>query len=102
VSLKPVITAAFSTALIFGSLSMPAAARDTSVKVLINGEYWFCAQDPTGWPLADFRAVCSLIGPGGKGEFVEFVVDAKGKVRRKPVSQLKHETSNALRGSLSK
>lgn len=79
----------------------PAAARDTSVKVLINGEYWFCQSDPTGWTLSDFKAVCSLIGPGGKGEFVEFIVDGKGKVRRKPVSQRRSEMRAAMRGTLS-
>jgi len=101
VSWKKVIAAAFSTAMLLGVLALPAAARDTSVKVLINGEYWFCHTDPTGWPLADFKAVCSLIGPGGKGEFVEFIVDGKGKVRRKPASQLKHETNAALRRTVS-
>ena len=100
--LGKIVAATFSTAVFFGALSVPANARDTSIKVVLDGEYWFCQSDPTGWSLADFKAVCSLIGPGGKGAFVEFMVDGKGKVRRKPVAQLKHETSTALRGSLSK
>lgn len=61
-----------------------AHARDTGVKVLLDGQLWFCHVDPTGWPLADFKAVCAQIEPGGKGEIVEFIVDRKGKVRRKP------------------
>jgi hypothetical protein len=60
-----------------------AAARDTSVKVLLDGQHWFCHLDPEGWTLEDFKAVCSQIEPGGKGPVVEFVVDRKGKVRRK-------------------
>jgi hypothetical protein len=60
-----------------------ALARDTSVKVLLDGQHWFCHVDPSGWKLEDFKAVCSQIEPGGKGQVVEFVVDRKGKVRRK-------------------
>ena len=88
------------TALAFIARSEPVAARDTSVKVLLDGEYWFCQEDPTGWPLADFKAVCSLIGPGGKGEFVEFVVDKKGKIRRKPAGQQRTEMRAIMRGTL--
>lgn len=80
--------------------SAGVAARDTSVKVLLDRQHWFCHTDPTGWPLADFKAVCSMIEPGGKGEVVEFIVDRKDKVRRKPAGQLKRETRDALRGAV--
>ena len=77
------ITAAL---LVAALLAVPTAARarDTGVKVLLDGQLWFCHVDPTGWPLADFKAVCAQIEPGGKGEVVEFIVDRKGKVHRKP------------------
>ena len=92
-----IIAAAMLTLAAFGA---GALARDTSVKVLLEGQHWFCHTDPAGWPLADFKAVCSMIEPGGKGEVVEFVVDRKGKVRRKPAGQLKRETRDALRGAV--
>jgi hypothetical protein len=92
------IVAASLTA--FALAAQPTTARDTSLKVLLDGEYWFCQEDPTGWPLADFKSVCSLIGPGGKGAFVEFIVDAKGKVRRKPVNRQRTEMRAIMRGSL--
>ena len=67
----------------------PSAARDTSLKVLFQSTHWFCHLDPTGWPLADFKAVCSQIEPGGKGQFVEFILDRNGRMRRKPVTKPK-------------
>jgi hypothetical protein len=89
------------SALALAATLAPGHARDTSVKVLLNGEYWFCYTDPTGWSLADFKAVCSQIDAGGKGEFVEFMVDRRGKVRRKPQQPKKDEPAKLpLRGSL--
>jgi hypothetical protein len=77
------LTLASLTVLVLTVLGLAAGARDTSVKVLLDGQLWFCHTDPTGWSLADFKAVCSQIEPGGKGQIVEFVVDKKGKIRRK-------------------
>jgi len=88
------------SAVTFGVTCVPAQARDSSVKVILDGGYWFCHTDPTGWPLADFKAVCSQIDAGGQGEFVEFIVDRKGKVRRKPQAPKKDERAKPpLRGS---
>ena len=79
-----------------------AHARDAGVKVLLDGQLWFCHVDPTGWPLADFKAVCAQIEPGGKGEVVEFIVDRRGKVRRKPPEPAKKITlaDLGMRGAL--
>lgn len=84
VSRKGLAAAALLLVFALGLAVAPAHARDTSVKVLLEGQLWFCHVDPTGWSLADFKAVCSMIEPGGKGEIVEFIVDRRGKVRRKP------------------
>lgn len=81
------------------ALETASAARNTSVKVLFQGTHWFCHTDPTGWPLADFTAVCSQIEPGGKGDFVEFTLDRKGKMRRKPATKSK-PAHLGLRGTL--
>jgi hypothetical protein len=83
VSLRKMNIAALLMAVLLAA-PMTAQARDTGVKVLLDGQLWFCHVDPTGWPLADFKAVCAQIEPGGKGEVVEFIVDRKGKIRRKP------------------
>lgn len=93
------IAAALTTAILVGALGAPAdaGARDTSLKILLDGQIWFCHTNPTGWKLADFKAVCSMIEPGGKGAVVEYIIDRNGKVRPKPVSQLKKETSAVLR-----
>jgi hypothetical protein len=96
---KSVVTVVLSLAAIAVGAAA-ADARDTSIKVILEGQHWFCHTDPTGWPLADFKAVCSLIDAGGKGEFVEFIVDRKGKVRRKPQSPKKADPKPPLRGSL--
>ena len=83
-----------------GAFGAAPAHADQGIKVLINGEYWFCDRNPIGWSLADFKAVCSKIGPGGRGEFVEFYVDGRGKVRRKPQTPKKQEPQKLpLRGS---
>jgi len=93
---------ALLSAFAFAALIAPAHARDTSVKVLLDGQLWFCHTDPTGWPLADFKAVCSMIEPGGKGEVVEFIVDRRGKVRRKPPAPKKQASAAelGLRGTI--
>lgn len=89
----------FALAALNAALEPASAARDTSVKVLFQGTHWFCHTDPTGWPLADFTAVCSQIEPGGKGDFVEFVLDRKGKMRRKPATK-PAPASLGLRGTI--
>lgn len=95
--------AAASLLLAFGALRAIAPAHaGQGLKIVLDGEYWFCDRNPTGWSLADFKAVCSKIGLGGRGAFVEFYVDAKGKVRRKPQTPQKQEPQKPpLRGSFS-
>jgi hypothetical protein len=93
---RKVLAAVLLSAFVFDGLIAPARARDTSVKVLLDGQLWFCQQDPTGWPLADFKAVCSMIEPGGKGEIVEFIVDRNGKMRRKPPAPKKQTSAEDL------
>ncbi len=98
------ITTIVAALLTAGLLTAPTAARarDTGVKVLLDGQLWFCHLDPAGWRLADFKAVCSQIEPGGKGEIVEFIVDRKDKVRRKPPAPKKQVSlaDLGLRGTL--
>ena len=96
-------TAMLLSACLVGVLAAPAEAHarvDQGLKLVLDGQYWFCQSDPTGWTLADMKAVCSQIEPGGKGEVVPFIVDRDGKVRRKPLAQLKRETRAELRPTL--
>ena len=93
-------TAALLIAALF-AVPTAARARDTGVKILLDGQLWFCHVDPTGWPLADFKAVCAQIEPGGKGAIVEFIVDRKGKIRRKPPAAKKISLAEiGIRGAL--
>jgi hypothetical protein len=93
---------AIVTALLAAAAFAPANARDAGVKVLLDGQHWFCHTDPAGWSLADFKAICSMIEPGGTGVVVEFFVDGKGKVRRKPPAPKKQASlaELGLRGPL--
>lgn len=79
-----VVALAFGALLIVSSLDVATAARDAGLKIIYDGKYWFCYTDPTGISLAEFKSICQLIEPGGKGVFVEFTVDRHGKMRRKP------------------
>lgn len=82
---KSMIAVAFAFgALLILAASGGAQARDSSIKILYDGKYWFCYTDPTGISLAEFKSICQMIEPGGKGGFVEFTVDRHGKMRRKP------------------
>lgn len=81
---RAAVALAFGALLFAASLGAAEAARDTSVKVIYDGRYWFCYTDPTGISLAEFKSICQLIEQGGKGVFVEFTVDRRGKMRRKP------------------
>jgi len=101
---KPPRQSRTSIALAFGALLFAASAgvtqaRDTAVKILYDSKYWFCYTDPTGISLAEFKSICQLIEPGGKGDFVEFYVDRKGKMRRKPGAKPK-PADLGLRGTL--
>lgn len=92
--------AALSALLVLCLLGTQAVARDTPVKVVLDGRYWFCHTNPSGWTVGEFEGVCTPISAGGVGEFVEFYVDRKGKVRRKPPVKKKASAGLGLRGTL--
>ena len=87
--------AALAVALQF---SAPAFARDDAVKVLYDGGYYFCYTNPNGISLATFKSICQQIEANGKGVFVEYYVDRKGKMRRKAAGKTR-PADLGLRGS---
>lgn len=86
-------------AFLFAASLSAAEARDKPTKIIYDGKHWFCYTDPVGITLAEFRSICQEIEAGGKGEFVEYIVDKRGKMRRKAGSKPK-PASHGLRGSV--